>query len=207
MKRTVSIAVSAAVALAGICASAETLIGTLDIERIVDLHPDTARNKELLRETLKEYQDEMAQLEDSVRAARKAAAASVEESRNPALGEKARRRAEEDAEKNVEIARNAERDFVEKRQERQRSLNEQELRMLRLTVRQIEEQVSKYAKAKGLTVVLPTSGTRLGIAPAAVWADESTDITEDIMALLGIEDKAAEEEPAGEPASDAPKGE
>ena len=141
------------------------------------------------------------------RAARKAAAASVEESRNPALGEKARRRAEEDAEKNVEIARNAERDFVEKRQERQRSLNEQELRMLRLTVRQIEEQVSKYAKAKGLTVVLPTSGTRLGIAPAAVWADESTDITEDIMALLGIEDKAGEEEPAGEPASDAPKGE
>lgn len=188
-----ALVIAAVAATWGFGASAETRIATIDIEKIVDLHPDTARNKDILRETLKDYQDEMAKLEDAVRAARKAAAASIEEARNPALGEKARKRAEEEAEKNVDIARNAEREFAEKRQDRQRDLNEQELRMLGITVRQIREQIEKYAKAKGLTAVLPSSGTRLGIAPAAFWSDDSIDITEDIMVLLGIEDKGKED--------------
>lgn len=198
MRTTAFAAALAAAAIAATAASAETKIGTLDIERIVDLHPDTARNKEVLRETLKDYEGEMEKLKDAVAAARKAATASIEESRNPALGEKARRRAEEDAAKNVEIARDAEREYSEKRAERQRDLNEQEVRMLRVTVRQIEEHVSKYAKENGLTVVLPISGSRLGIAPAAVWADESTDITKAIMDAMGIEDKEESDEKKSE---------
>lgn len=189
---TATIALAALAATFTSIATAETKIGTLDIERIVDLHPDTARNKEVLRETLKDYEEEMDKLQEAAAAAGKAAKASIDESRNPALGEKARKRAEEEAEKNIEIARTAERDYAKKRAERQRDLNEQEVRMLRVTVRQIEDQVAKYAKANGLTVVLPVSGSRLGIAPAAVWAEESTDITKAIMDAMGIEDKEVE---------------
>lgn len=193
MKKTLTrAAVAALAATFALGASAEMKIATLDIEKIVDLHPDTARNRVDLKETLDDYQAEVARLEDAAVAAGKAAKASIEESRNPALGEKARKRAEEEAEKNVEIARTAEREFAKKRAERQRDLNEQEARMLRVTIRQVEAEVAKYAKEKGISLVLPITGSRIGIAPAVVWADEALDITADIMAILGIEDKEPE---------------
>lgn len=196
MKFTKTTAMAAAVAAAMLAtsASAEFKMATLDIEKIVDLHPDTAHNREILKDTLKDYQGEMSKLEDSVAAARKAASAAIEESRNPALGEKARKRAEEEAAKSVEIARSAERDFLEKRQDLQRSLNEQELRLLRITVRQVETEVAKYAKANGISIVLPITGSRLGIAPAAVWADDALDITAAIMSIMGIEEPPAKDE-------------
>ena len=196
MKFTKTTAMAAAVAAAMLAtsASAEFKMATLDIEKIVDLHPDTAHNREILKDTLKDYQGEMSKLEDSVAAARKAASAAIEESRNPALGEKARKRAEEEAAKSVEIARTAERDFLEKRQDLQRSLNEQELRLLRITVRQVETEVAKYAKANGISIVLPITGSRLGIAPAAVWADDALDITAAIMSIMGIEEPPAKDE-------------
>ena len=198
MKFTKTTAMAAAVAAAMLAtsASAEFKMATLDIEKIVDLHPDTAHNREILKDTLKDYQGEMSKLEDSVTAARKAASAAIEESRNPALGEKARKRAEEEAAKSVEIARSAERDFLEKRQDLQRSLNEQELRLLRITVRQVETEVAKYAKANGISIVLPITGSRLGIAPAAVWADDALDITAAIMSIMGIEEPPASSEQA-----------
>ena len=198
MKFTKTTAMAAAVAAAMLAtsASAEFKMATLDIEKIVDLHPDTAHNREILKDTLKDYQGEMSKLEDSVAAARKAASAAIEESRNPALGEKARKRAEEEAAKSVEIARTAEREFLEKRQDLQRSLNEQELRLLRITVRQVETEVAKYAKANGISIVLPITGSRLGIAPAAVWADDALDITAAIMSIMGIEEPPASSEQA-----------
>jgi len=191
MKKPITaLALAALAATFALGASAELKIATLDLEKVVDLHPDTARNRIDLKEMLDDYQSEVARLEDAAIAARKAAASSIEESRNPALGEKARKRAEEEATKNIEIARTAERDFAEKRVQRQRDLNEQEARMLRVTIRQIETEVAKYAKEKGISLVLPITGSRIGIAPAAVWADDALDITADIMAALGIEDKA-----------------
>lgn len=202
--KNIALAALAAIALSASGASAEVKLATIDIEKIVDLHPETKHNREILRDTVKDYQADLEALEGAVVAARKAAETAIDESRNPALGEKARAKAEEEAKKKIEIATSARRDFEEKRMEHQRSLNEQEVRMLRLTVRQIESEIAKYAKANGITAVLPTTGSRLGIAPAAVWADESIDITKAIMDILGLkEEEPAEENAEGESAPSA----
>lgn len=193
MKKLTILATAAAAVLA-INATAETRIAVIDIEKIVDLHPDTKHNREILRDTVKDYQGELDSLESSVLAARKAASAAIDESRNPALGDKARQKAEEEAAKKIEAARNIEREYAEKRSEHQKSLNETELRMLRLTVRQIEAAIKEYAKANGLTAVLPSSGSRLGIAPAVLWADDSIDITAAIMDKLGLVESQPEPE-------------
>lgn len=193
MKKLTILATAAAAVLA-INATAETRIAVIDIEKIVDLHPDTKHNREILRDTVKDYQGELDSLESSVLAARKAASAAIDESRNPALGDKARQKAEEEAAKKIETARNIEREYAEKRSEHQKSLNETELRMLRLTVRQIEAAIKEYAKANGLTAVLPSSGSRLGIAPAVLWADDSIDITAAIMDKLGLVESQPEPE-------------
>lgn len=195
MKNT-AMAALAAIALTAAGASAEVKLATIDIEKIVDLHPETKHNREILRDTVKDYQADLDALEGAVVAARKAAEAAIDESRNPALGEKARAKAEEEAKKKIDVATAAKREYDEKRIEHQRSLNEQEMRMLRLTVRQIEGEIAKYAKANGLTAVLPTSGSRIGIAPAAVWADESIDITKAIMDILGLKEEPEEKDEA-----------
>lgn len=206
-KTTMLLAIAAISSIFATGAVAQTRIATLDIEKIVELHPDTAHNRAILKDTLKDYQGEMEKLEAAAEAARKAALASLEESRNPALGEKARQRTEDEAKKNVEIARSAEREFAEKRSEFQRNLNEQEVRLLRMTVREIEKKVAEYAKANGIDIVLPISGARLGIAPAALWASESLDITSAIMAAMGIEEKPASATAAVDVSDDGKKGE
>lgn len=200
MTKTV-LALAGAAALA-FQAGAEIKIATIDIEKIVDLHPDTNRNRELLRDTVKDFQKDLDALENSVVAARKAASAAIEESRNPAYGEKKRKEIEEDAQKKIELASAAQREYEEKRRDLQRDLNNQELRMLRLTVREIEGKVAEYAKAKGITAVLPTSGSRLGIAPAVVWAEKSIDITADIMDALGIKEPEESADDAEKAAGD-----
>lgn len=201
-----SILAAAAAAVFAMQATAETKIATIDIEKIVDLHPETKHNREILRDTVKDYQGELDSLEGAVIAARKAATAAIDESRNPALGDKARQQKEEEAAKKIEAARGMEREYAEKRSEHQKSLNETELRMLRLTVRQIEAEIRAYAQANGYTAVLPSSGSRLGIAPAVLWADDSIDITAAIMARLGLEDRKPEAE-ADEAADEAPSKE
>ena len=170
-------------------AFAETKIATIDIEKIVRLHPNTASDKKLLQKTLQDYQAEAEALESAALAARKAFDSAAENMRNPALGEKARKAAEDDAKQKYEAARAAERAFLEKKQGLQRSLTDQEVRMLRRTVEEIEGVVSEYAKANGISVVLPTTGSKLGISPAVLWAETSLDITAEIMAKMKIEDR------------------
>ena len=113
-------------------AFAETKIATIDIEKIVRLHPNTASDKKLLQKTLQDYQAEAEALESAALAARKAFDSAAENMRNPALGEKARKAAEDDAKQKYEAARAAERAFLEKKQGLQRSLTDQEVRMQRL---------------------------------------------------------------------------
>ena len=113
--KNIALAALAAIALSASGASAEVKLATIDIEKIVDLHPETKHNREILRDTVKDYQADLEALEGAVVAARKAAETAIDESRNPALGEKARAKAEEEAKKKIEIATSARRDFEEKR--------------------------------------------------------------------------------------------
>ena len=212
--RTPFILAAALAAALSMPSLAETKIATIDLEKIVRLHPNTASDKKLLQKTLQDYQAEAEALEAAALAARKAFDGAAENMRNPALGEKARKAAEEDAKQKYEAARAAERAFLEKKQGLQRSLTDQEVRMLRRTVEEIEGVVADYAKANGISVVLPTTGAKLGISPAVLWAETSLDITSEILAKMKIEDKpvedaddAAEGKAAGGAAPAAPAAE
>lgn len=195
MRKTAMLAALAAAALVSTAAIAETKIATIDLEKIVRLHPNTASDKKLLEKTLQDYTQESDALEAAAIAARKDLEAAVTDARNPALGEKAKKAAEEKARVKFEAAKEAEQAAVEKKRSLQRSLNEQEIRMLKRTVDEIEVVIGKYAREKGLSAVLPTTGAKLGIAPAVFWAEESLDITAEIMKIMKIEDKP-EETPA-----------
>lgn len=177
---------------------AETKFATIDLEKIVKLHPNTEADKKLLEKTLQEYTSQADAAEAAALAARKALEAAANEVRNPALSEKARKTAEADAKAKYEAARTAEQTLVETKRNLQRRLTEQEVMMLKRTIDEIEDVIAKYAKEKGLSAVVPTTGAKLGVSPAFIWSGPALDITADIMKIMKIEEKVVEEKPATE---------
>lgn len=212
MNKTAFGFVAAAVAAAALAlpSFAETKVATIDIEKIVRLHPNTERDKKQLEQTLKDYTAQAEVLEKSAVDARKAFEAAAAEVRNPALSDSARKRAEEKAKAKFDEAKEAEERAISTKRSLQRNLTNEEIRMLKETVGKVQEVVELYAKANGISVVLPTSGSKLGIAPAAFWSEPSLDITSAIMEIMKIEDRPVSDDDDGDapaPAAAAPEAE
>ncbi len=187
---------AAAVAAAALAlpSFAETKVATIDIEKIVRLHPNTERDKKQLEQTLKDYTAQAEVLEKSAVDARKAFEAAATEVRNPALSDSARKRAEEKARAKYDEAKEAEERAISTKRSLQRNLTNEEIRMLKETVGKVQEVVEAYAKEKGIDLVLPTSGSKLGIAPAVFWSDDSLDITATIMTIMKIEERPLDDD-------------
>ena len=184
--RTCLLVILAATCLAGAATAQSTALAVVDLEELVRLHPNTTADKKLLEQTLKEYSGQKEQLQSRADAARKAFEAAVKEVQNPALSEKAKKRAEEEAMEKRSAALEAEREFSETVRSLQRQLTEQEIRMLKRTTGEIETAVAAYAKAKQIDIVLQLPGEKLGAASGVMYAAPALNITTNIMTLMGI---------------------
>ena len=184
--RTCLPVILAAACLAGAATAQSPAIAVVDLEDLVRLHPNTTADKKLLEQTLKEYSGQKEQLQDRVEATRKAFEAAVKEVQNPALSEKAKKRAEEDAMEKRGEALEAEREYSETVRALQRQLTEQEIRMLKRTTAEIEAAVAAYAKAKQVDLVQQLPGEKLGAASGVMYANPALNITTNIMNLMGI---------------------
>lgn len=177
--------------LASVCLASAALaqssgIAVIDLETLVRLHPNTASDKKLLEQTLKEFTGEKDQLQARLDAARKAFEAAVRDVQNPALSEKAKKKVEDDAMTKRSTLVDAEREYNETVRSLQRQLTEQEMRMLKRTTAEIEEAVAGYAKAKQLQLVLQLPGEKLGAVSGVIYAAPPLNITTNIMKLMGI---------------------
>lgn len=184
--RTCLLVILAATCLAGAATAQSTALAVVDLEELVRLHPNTTADKKLLEQTLKEYSGQKEQLQSRADAARKAFEAAVKEVQNPALSEKAKKRAEEEAMEKRSAALEAEREFSETVRSLQRQLTEQEIRMLKRTTGEIETAVAAYAKAKQIDLVLQLPGEKLGAASGVMYSAPALNITTNIMTLMGI---------------------
>jgi Skp family chaperone for outer membrane proteins len=192
------------VPLASLTWAAGPSIAVIDLEELVRLHPNTAADKKLLEQTLKEYSAQKDQLQAQVESTRAAFTSAAKEAQNPALNEKAKSKLEEEALAKRNAALDAERAYTETVRSLQRQLTEEEVRMLRRTTKEIEAEVAAYAKAKGLQLVLQLPGRKMNVASGVVYADEPLDITSAIMKQMGIKpDEAAAAREADAPVPDA----
>ncbi len=186
----------ASVCLAGVAWAQTPSMAVVDLEELVRLHPNTASDKKLLEQTLKEFTGQKEQLQTRVESTRKDFETAVREVQNPALSEKAKKKAEEEALAKRGTAMDAEREFTETVRSLQRQLTEQEMRMLKRTTAEIEEAVSAYAKSKNLQLVLQLPGEKLGAMSGVIYAAPPLNITTNIMKLMGFRPAPAEEAPA-----------
>ncbi len=181
-------------------ANAQPKIVVVDLEKLIRLHPNTAEDKKLLEATLKNYNKQKEQLKALAASTAKAFEAAYAETKNPALSEAARKKAEDAMLEKRKAALEADRNASEKIREMQRDLNAQELKMLKRTSDLIEAEIGEYAREKDLYLVLQLP-SKLSPGTGVVYSKPEMDITAEIMKRLNIPD----EEPVLE--NDAPDGE
>ncbi len=173
---------------------------TIDLEKIVRLHPNTTTDKAALEQKLKDYEAEALALENQAISAMNAfneVAKQVQDrAAMAAMSDKKKTELEADAKVKYEVARDLQAKAVEKKRELQQDLTKQEVQLLQRTIKDIEQNVASYAKAHDIEMVLPMTGAKLGITPAVLWADPKLDITEAIMKQMNITEPAAEAVPA-----------
>ena len=174
-------------------ANAQPKIAVVDLEKLIRLHPNTADDKKLLEATLKNYNKQKEQLKSLAASTAKAFEAAYAETKNPALSEAARKKAEDAAIEKRKAALEADRNASEKIREMQRDLNAQELKMLKRTSDIIEGVIGEYARENGIDLVLQLP-SKLSPGAGVIYSKPEMDITAEIMKKMDIPD----EEPAPE---------
>ena len=192
MRNRVSIFLTLALALT-LCTPlfAQQKVAVIDIGKLIELHPNTARDKAVLEATLKDFAAQRDQLKAEVALKRKDFEEAAKAVDNPALSEKARAEAKADFLAKRDIAIEAEKATAEKVRDLQRQLTEQELRMLKITSDEIRNATAAYAKKHAIDVVLLAPDEEHKIVSGVFYSNPSVDITKPIMDLLGIKEPAA----------------
>ena len=168
----------ACVCLCAVAVARAQSVALVDMEELVRLHPDTASDKKLFDQTLKDFRAENDELKQKLEGMQEDFEKIRKEAQDPALSDKARKAAEERASKAQDALMVAGRTWREKMQARQEQLSDMQTRMLKKTVNEIREVIRKYAEEKKLQVVLSES--------QAVYSDKTLDITDAILKLMNI---------------------
>lgn len=166
-------------ALAALCAcavSASTIV-MVDMEKILERHPNTPNDKQLLETTLAEFAKERDTLRDAIEAKQMDLEKRVKEAQNPML---APAKADELRKSCEALYATIQRDTdaaEQKMAARSRELSELEARLIKRTSKEIQAHIAAYSKEKGYDMVVYKN-----VVP---YAKEELDITDQIIVLCG----------------------
>lgn len=152
---------------------------TVDMVDLVRFHPNRERDRQLMQDSEKEYQDKLDAKRESFEQLKKSYEEAVGEARNPALGEKARAAAEEKALKRRENLITAERALQDDMRSYQRALQDLDSRMLRQVTGDIRKAVKAVAEIRKFKVVLDST--------AIPYSDPSLDITDAVLTQMKVD--------------------
>lgn len=192
MRRFLSVVLMVSLLIPAAMQAASLRVAVVDMAALIEAHPDSASADKLLDGQLEDFQlerDEMIRKGEALRAEYKEVRQAAD---NPALSEEARSAKEQTAAAKRDELRDFEREFIDTVRARQKQLAEQEARLRRRIVTKLQDVVGEYAKEQGIVLVLDTSGAGVSGIESVVYADESMDITDAIIPLLGHEESESE---------------
>ena len=152
---------------------------------LIRFHPNRERDRKLMGETEKEYQDKLDKRRERFEQLRDDFERTAKEARNPALSDKARTDAENKAMKQRDVVAEAERDLRQEAQKLQHELADLDSRLLRQVTGDIRETITKYAKETKATLVMDAS--------TLAYSDPKLDVTDDVLKRMGIDPKVRKE--------------
>lgn len=179
MKKLIAIALAAV----SVAASAGLKIGTVDMMLLVRNHPAYESNRDLLKNTEKDYQKELDSMQSVLQDLQEEGRKVADELKNPMLTENAKK----DSEKKI---MDIQQRFVRQQQEirrkameNQEALTKLEARLLKSQADELKKRVSKFAEKEGYDIIVDSA--------AAIWATKSLDVTDAILKDMNVDPKAA----------------
>ncbi len=176
---------TACIALCAMVASAKGF-AVIDMETILEAHPNTPNDKKLLETTLEDYSEERdvlrAQLEEKQSALEKM----VQNAQNPMLAPAKAAELKAKCEKAFKELEEQRARAEEQMQARSRELSELERRLIKRTSEEVLEHVKAYAKAQGYDAVVYKN-----MVPYVI---DELDVTDEIITLCGGKPKAKAKE-------------
>ena len=176
------IAVLLTAPLMGFAEEKTVVVSMIDLIRF---HPNRERDRKLMMDTEKEYQDKLDKRRERFEQLRDDFERVAKEARNPVLSDKARTEAENKALKQRDVVAEAERDLRQEAQKLQRELGELDSRLLRQVTGEIRETITKYAKDTKVALVMDAS--------TLAYYDPKMDVTDDVLKRMGIDPKLRKE--------------
>ena len=185
MKKFLIIALASILALPGAAFAQGTLkIGTVDMNRAFKEYTKTkdaeAKINEAKNAAKKEYDDRA----DAYKKALDDINNLNKQLEAPALSSDAKTQKAKERDDKIANIKNMEREINEFRQTRERQLQEQALRMREGIVKEITEVINDKVKANSYDLVFDKSGMSLNGVPILLYARETYDFTNDIVAVL-----------------------
>ena len=168
----------------GAAYGADTSIAVIELQALIQAHPDTKPNEALLEAQKKDMEEEQEQWLGQSKALKKKFNEAQKAANNPALSEDARDEKLKDIQNTIEILRDWEKKYRELRVTRQKEFTDRNRRMYLRTVKDIREIVSEYTEKKGYTIVLSADDFPTGEPGAVMYASDSVNITSSIAELM-----------------------
>lgn len=190
MKKFLSLALLASLALP-VAAFAQGKVGTVDMNRAFKEYSKTkdaeAKINEAKNAAKKEYDDRAEEYKKALDEINKL----NQQLEAPALSADAKSAKAKERDEKISGIKKMEQEINEFRQTRERQLQEQALRMREGIVKEITDIVMERVKAKSLDLVFDKSGMSLNGVPLLMYAPDSMEFTDEIVAALNKPGRAS----------------
>ena len=173
----------AAVAAAVVAVQAETKIGVVDMVILMKNHPNYEPNKELLSSTDKDYKKKLEVIKAEGEKLQSEGKQLAEQLRSPMLADKAKGDVER---KLMDIQQKlvaAEQRYRGEAMRFRQDLQDLEGRLLGTTTTDLRRRIAKFADEKDYDIIIDKQ--------AAPFADDSLDVTDNILEAMGVNPKDA----------------
>lgn len=159
-------------------------IALVDMETVFTKYYKTELADKQLKVLAEEYNSERKEMVSQYESLQQDFNSMRDEAQNVALSEDVRTRKKEELDEKVVELRDQERKIQRFQESHQKQLQEQSLRMRKRIVTEIHDEISTYAKSKGITLVLDSSGQSLNGVEVVLYATNQLDITADVIGVL-----------------------
>jgi len=181
----------AALAMSGGDASAAgDRVGVVQLERVLQAHPDVAPNEAVLEKHRQDFEAERRDMLKERGRIKEAFDLARKETENRALNEDARAAKFKETQEHYVALREYEREIRDTQLTRQKELNDQHQRMRGRIIDSIREVIQAYAEEKGFAVVLSAVRDSDGEDGGVLYHAERVDITEAIVERVEKKDAA-----------------
>lgn len=184
----------ALLAFAAAAAAADTKFAVADMDLVILSHPKTEDNRDKVSAMEQEAEAGHNQRRGELEALSEKIKAAAMDAQRPTSSPEARSQARADAEA---LRGQAEKKLAELREfdaAMSRKIRGEALARFAAIKEDVAEKLAAIAAEKGLDAVLDSAATRSGLPlPLVVWSSASVDITDELIAAVGGDRKAAEE--------------